>query len=168
MISAAWIMVAIISAAFLRFLFRGAPPLPTRKEVFKSIAGAFAGKSPLFIAELGSGDGRIVALLAKEGHAVEGFETNPLLAWWSRMRLNSLKIGGRAVITRADFWKTDLSRFGGVYIFGARHIMSGLEKKLSRELKPGCIVVSNAFPLPSWIPEKKERGLYMYKVPSPA
>ena len=80
--------------------------------------------------DLGSGDGRIVIALARAGVDAVGYEINPILAWWSRIRIYRLGLQSRARIYNQSFWSADLSGFDVVMIFGITHIMGRLEKKL--------------------------------------
>lgn len=44
--------------------------------------------------------------------------------------------------------------------------MAELQKKFEKELRPGSIVVSNVFALPTWKPISVVDNVYLYKTPT--
>lgn len=144
-------------------LLQGAPLLPSKKVVIKTITAFLEPRGGTRIADLGSGDGRVVIALAKNGASVDGFEFNPLLAWWSRRKIRKNGLEARVRILQRNFWNADLSPYDAVTVFGAPHVMARLAKKLRNELKPGAKVCSNAFALPDWTAVKKENGVLLYE-----
>ena len=112
-------------------------------------------------ADIGSGDGRIVIALARAGAVAHGYEINPLLVWWSRVKIRRAGLDGRAYIHRKNLWHTDFSSFDAVTVFGVFHIMRRLETKLRRELKPGARAVSIGFEFPTWPAAEKYDGIYV-------
>ena len=146
------------------FLARGAVFVPihgSKLEIILRLSQARAGQK---VADLGSGDGRIVLAFARAGAEAHGFEINPLLVWWSRHKIRRAGLGDRAFIPFRSFWPAKLSEFNIVTVFGIDYIMKRLGRKLRRELKPGAQVVSFAFPIPGWQEDKKERGVYLYSI----
>jgi hypothetical protein len=61
----------------------------------------------------------------------------------------------------------DLRNTDAIAVYGLHPIMRELGVKLKAELKPGSIVVSNAFPVPDWKPcaHLSKEGVHIYKVP---
>ena len=112
--------------------------------------------------DLGSGDGRLVIALAKARVQAHGYEVNPILVWWSRRKIKKAGLSSKAFIHRQNFWNSDLSGFNVVSVFGIKYMMSKLEAKLKKELKPGARVVSNYFVFPNWKHSKKEGNAYLY------
>lgn len=113
-------------------------------------------------ADLGSGDGRLLIALAKEGIEAHGYEINPFLVWLSRKNIKEAGLEGRTFVHWKNFWKEDMSKFNLVAIYCITTTMGKLEKKLRKELKPGAKVVSNYFVFPSWPHSKKENNIYLY------
>ena len=144
------ILVLVGLAAVLRILLRGAPYLPSKPMAIREQVEFSEARNGFRIAELGSGDGRVVVALAQAGATVHGYENNPALVAASRRRITAAGVGDRATVTRCDLWKVDYSDYDAVVVFGMSHIMKKLSRKLKSELQPGAIVVSNAFPLPGW------------------
>ncbi|MFZ2804155.1 MAG: class I SAM-dependent methyltransferase [Patescibacteria group bacterium] len=143
-------------------LLNGAPYVPSKKgavDRMAKCANAGPGKK---CADIGSGDGRIVVAMAQAGAEAHGYENNPLLVWWSRAKIKRLGLQDRAFIHRENFWKSDFSQFDAVTLFGISHIMKRLWSKLQSELKPGALIVSNAFTFPGTEPIAKDDGIFVY------
>ncbi len=113
------------------------------------------------VADLGSGDGRIVIAFAQNGAVAHGYEINPLLYVISIQNLRKNGVHERAKIYLKDLWRVDLSPYDIVTLYGNFPMMSRLEKKLQKELRTGARVISNHFKFPKWNSEKEE-DLYLY------
>ena|SRR5581483_7301652 len=113
--------------------------------------------------DLGAGDGRIVIEMARRGAEAHGYEI--IEKYVRRAKFNVAKAGlmGKAFIHQGDFWEVDLQSFNIVSIYGVAMLMDDLEKKLSQELQPGTIVISNGFPIPGWKILYEEDHIYIYK-----
>lgn len=166
-IACLWCLLLLaVEIAFGIALFTGAPFAVSQKSRVKKIAELAASLKPVGgrAVDLGSGDGRLVIALARCGFDAEGLEINPLLAWWSRLRIKRLRLAGRALINRANFWKKDLSEADVVVVFGIFYMMEKLENKLRAELKPGSVVICNFAKFPAWPPYSCQDEVYVYTV----
>lgn len=152
----------VLLVAYYLGVFRGAPFLPTQKHALEKMIALAEIKPGEKLADLGSGDGRIVIAAAIAGAEAHGYEINPLLVWWSRYNIKQAGLSARAFIHQKNFWRVDFSEYNIVMLFGITGIMKGLEKKLKTELKPGSRVVSNIFVFPNWEGEKSG-GVTVYK-----
>jgi protein-L-isoaspartate O-methyltransferase len=141
----------------LRVLLRGAPYLPSKPAAITEMVRFSGAGRGVHIAELGSGDGRVMIALADAGATVTGYENNPLLVWWSRRRIKAAGLADRAQVRRGDLWKSDLSGYDAIVVFGFTHLMDRLGQKIDREGKPDVVVVSNAFKIPSL--RETQRGI---------
>lgn len=161
------IVAVFFFALFLNiipFIFRGAFFAQSqRKEIEKMILLANI-KSDDKAVDLGSGDGRLLIALAKVGAETYGYEINPILVWWSRYKIKRAGLSKKAFVYWKNFWSINLSNFNIVSVYGTKHIMDELEKKLKKELKPDARVISNYFIFPTWQHSKKEGSAYLYKV----
>ena len=156
------IPITVTIFIIIPFLF-GASYEPSRKRVVKQmISFAKPGKQNK-LAELGSGDGKIVIEFAKMGVESHGYEINPILVLWSRYKIKKLKLQDKAFIHWKNFWKEDLSKFDIITIFQFKHLMKPLEKKLKKELKKDSIILSNIWKFPNLKPIKESNKVYMYK-----
>lgn len=155
-----WEFLQIGIAMFLILLLlipilKGAPFLPTHKKTVQQMMQLARIQPHEKVADLGSGDGRLLIAAAELGAFAEGFEINPTLVWWSRRKTRNMCHGSRIKVTLGSFWGKDLSGFDVITVFGIGNIMDDLEKKLLKELKPGARVVSNIFEFPHWQPKEK-------------
>jgi len=160
---AANLVAIIILASLVVSLIRGAPPVPSNKrtiEIFLQIATEHATQKAV---DLGAGDGRVVQALAAHGIETHGYEINPLLVWWGKMRLRKAGLRHKGVLKTANLWSQNLGEFDLVFIYGLPNVMRHFEAKLERELRPGARVASNSFPLPNWKPVKQIEHVYLYQ-----
>ncbi len=116
------------------------------------------------VIDLGSGDGKVLIELAtKHGLKATGVEINPILVKKSKNLIKSLGLSKQITIHKQSFWKTDLSDYDVVFLYGTSYIMEKLEQKLKKEMKPGSQLVSNYFKLPGLKPSKTKNGVYLYR-----
>lgn len=158
-----FLSILIFFFIILPFLF-GAPFEPTDKKTLKKMIEFSEIKKKDKVAELGSGNGRVVVEFAKLGVEVHGFEINPFFVWFSRRKIKKLNLEKKVFIHWKNFWKQDFSQFDLISIFQVGYIMGKLERKLKKELKKGSRVVSNTWKFPNWKPEKQEGLAYLYKI----
>jgi hypothetical protein len=145
------------------FLLNGAPYVPSKMAAVKRMARCANAGPGTRCADIGSGDGRIVIEMARVGAEAHGYESNPLLVWWSRRQIARAGLADRAFIHRENFWHSDFSSFNAVTLFGITHIMKRLGRKLQQELKPGALIVSNAFEFPGLQCVTQDDGIYVYQ-----
>ena len=148
-------------------LLIGAGWVPTpRRVVRRMLRLAWVGPGDTLF-ELGSGDGRIMFMAAREfGAEAVGIEADPLrvlltLAW---IRLTGLT--GRVSVLWGNFFKKDLGAASVVTVYQSTEINNRLKDKFTRELKPGTRVVSHAFMFDGWEPVKvdEESEVYLYVI----
>lgn len=126
------------------------PPAPTLPWVRRRILQALKThleKQDARIAELGSGWGGLSLAIARTfpQARVEGFELSPFPYWFSKLvRRKNLRF------KRADIFDVDLSGYDAVVYYLSPVIAERLATKFKTELKPGTLIVSNAFPLPGF------------------
>ncbi|XP_065119643.1 ATP synthase subunit C lysine N-methyltransferase-like isoform X1 [Paramisgurnus dabryanus] len=135
----------------LRVPFRlKVPFLPSTKEQTVNVIKLLDGRKGR-LADLGSGDGRLVFAASSEGFQCTGFEINSMLlaysrskAWWRGIPHNDIHFVSQ------DFWRTDLSKYNNVTVFLAPAVMEVLEEKLLKELPEDARVIVCRFPFPRW------------------
>ncbi|MDH4440594.1 MAG: class I SAM-dependent methyltransferase [Rhizobium sp.] len=116
--------------------------------------------------DLGCGLGGVVRAVAK-GNAsrrARGVENAP--AVFLAARLLS-RLSGAGQIRRQDLFSTDVSEEDVVYAFLSPEPMAALWAKLSAEMKPGSLFVSNSFAVPDRDPDETwtltdRRGTVLY------
>ncbi|HSW80400.1 MAG TPA: class I SAM-dependent methyltransferase [Candidatus Saccharimonadales bacterium] len=153
----------VVLIIWLWFLIQGAPHVQTKTDDAEIILTAAIKHKPKRILDMGSGNGRIVLLLAKNGFCVDGIEINPIHVWIARRNIKDAGLTGKASIKWGSFWNYDVSNYDMVTMYAIQHIMPKLETKLTKELKPGSIVVSNFFTFPNKKPHKTHNRINVYK-----
>ncbi len=156
-----FLLLAVL--VFLLPIIRGAPFVPSHYKIVEEMVSLANIKRGMKVADLGSGDGRIVIALAEAGAEVHGYEINPILVWWARRNIRRKKLSSKAFIHWGSFWRYNLASFDVITVFGINHIMKSLEKKLKRELKKNARVVSNVFTFPNWPHSQKIGRVYIYE-----
>lgn len=141
---------------------RGAPFMVSNDTALETILKLADIKPGVKVADLGSGDGKVVIAFAKAGAQVHGYEVNPLLVWWSRFKIRKENLSNKAFVHYRSFWHQSLREFDIVTVYGITRIMRSLEKKLQGELKPRAKVISNVFTFPNWKPASKVGLIYLY------
>lgn len=119
------------------------------------------------VADLGSGDGRIVMAFAQQGIQAYGYELDEKLVEASRANIQQLvteqKIKEKnAVIYQKDFWLEELSQYSIITVYPMPDIMEALEKKLRDEILPGSRVLLNYYPFLNWKEKRKQDNIYLY------
>jgi len=150
---------------FLGFL-AGLPYVPTKYKTLEKIIELAHVQPGEKVADLGSGDGRILIEFAKQGIEAHGFEINPFLVWHSRKQIKVRQLQDKAFVHYKNFWKQDFSQYDIIVIYGIGYIMKKLEEKFAKELKPGARIISSAFEFPKWKATSSGNGLFMYDNPS--
>lgn len=147
--------------------------LPTRKKDLPRLLSLLKPAPDETIYELGAGDGRVALYLAERlpQSRIIGLE----IAWplYLVCRLRQFFGGARNLAFKnRDLFKEDLSPARTVYVFGIPDkLKDKLAPKLKQELSPGSRVISYAFAIGGWRPEKIDRPdqqsmpIYLYILP---
>ncbi len=161
-----WVLLIIILLIFFTWISSclfGAPFQPSSNRALRNIIELSEVKKGQKVADLGSGDGKIVIGFAKQGIEAHGFEINPALVLISRIRIKRLKLQNKAFIHWKNFFKQNFSGFDIITSFQIVYLMPGLEEKLTKELKKGSKVISNTWRFPHWKPKKRLGDVYLYE-----
>lgn len=122
-----------------------------------------------FVIDLGSGDGRIVIAAARRGATALGIEFNPDMVELSRRNADKAGVSGRATFEQADLFEVDLGRASVITMYLLPDINLKLRPKLL-DLAPGTRVVSHAFSMEEWTPDRSAVNnavnLYCWIVPA--
>jgi hypothetical protein len=111
-----------------------------------------------YLIDLGAGDGRIVIAAAKRGARAHGVELQPELVTLATAKAKEAEVTDRVHFVQGDIFAADLSQATVVtaYLFPDANLQ--LRPKLLAELPPGTRVVSNAFDMGDWVPDKRLYG----------
>jgi ribosomal protein L11 methylase PrmA len=124
------------------------PSSDTRLKAMLELAEIKAGERAI---DLGSGDGKLVIALARQGAIVDGYELDEGRVNLSKENITKERLTNPPQIYNETFWNADLSQYDLIVLYGITSIMERLEKKLTLEAKPGTKVVSNLFKFPKLI-----------------
>ena len=151
------------------------PYVPTPYEVVaEMLRMADIGKDDVLY-DLGSGDGRIVITAAKKMrcHGV-GVDMDPRRIEESRENAVKEKVTERVKFIQQDLFKADISEATVVTLYLLQSVNLKLRPKLLLELKPGTRIVSHAYSMGEWRPDKtsevnldwKNHTIYYWVVPA--
>jgi SAM-dependent methyltransferase len=144
--------------------------VPTPEDVVKAMLDAAAVRPGDVVYDLGCGDGRIVIAAAKRG-AGKGVcvDIDPERVADARAAVRKAKVGDRVKVVQGDLFEQDFRDADVVALYLLPSLNLKLRPKLLEELRPGARVVSHAFDMGDWPPERKldvgGRTVYLWTVP---
>ena len=148
------------------------PFVPTPQEVVDQMIELGGVKKGDVVYDLGSGDGRIVITAAKKGARAVGFDVDGDLVKESRENIRKAGLEKLAEIKQQDILTVDLSPATVVTMYLLPDVNLKLKPNLLKQLKPGSRVVSHAFDMGDWKPDKTERvngrTIYLWTIPAKA
>jgi hypothetical protein len=164
------LLIFIIIAVIFYILagFSGAPWVPTSNSIVRKMLSMADIKPGEVLYDLGSGDGRIILMAAREFHATSvGIEINPFLILWTRLKITLSRLRSKVGVVWGNFFNQDLSKANIVTLYLLQDTNQKLKPKLTKELKPGTRVISHVFTFDGWNLQKvdEESNIYMYKIP---
>src|SRR5438270_91413 len=156
-----WALGVLLILAYGFVIPFGAPFLPTMKKERQQALELLALKPGQLFVDLGSGDGALLVMAARRGWRAIGYEINPFL--WLYSWLRTRRYGRRVKVKLRSFWRADLSRADGVFVFLITHHMERLGRLIdSRPAKKPLKVVSHAFKIPGQRHTQKLGPLLLY------
>ena len=153
-----WLAVLCAIASFVHAQEdRPAPFITTPDEVVEGMLRLAGTTAQDHVIDLGSGDGRIVITAARQfGARAHGIELDPRLVEKSRANARAAVVGDRATFAQGDVLVADISSASVVTVYLLPSLLYRLQTRFIEELKPGTRVVSHAFPLLSWKPDRTQ------------
>jgi precorrin-6B methylase 2 len=144
--------------------------VPTPPEVVDEMLRMADVKQGDILYDLGSGDGRIPITAAKRFKVrAVGIDINPVRIEEANRNAAEQKVTDLVTFRNADLFETDFSEATVVTLYLLDSLNQKLRPKLLRELKPGTRIVSHAFRMGDWQPEKTAnvngRMVYFWRVP---
>lgn len=133
---------------------KGAPYVPSPTRVTRKLLQLAEVSPGDVVYDLGSGDGRIVIMAAKEfGARGVGVEIDSQLVRESRMNAQRAGVANRVEFRQGDLFETDLQDATVVTLYLWPDMNNKLRPKLQRQLNPGDRVVSHSFDIDGWPPD---------------
>jgi SAM-dependent methyltransferase len=119
--------------------------------------------------DLGSGDGRVLVVAARDfGARAVGVELSPLLfaLAWIKIRAHGLQ--QKISLHCGSYFQVDISDADVIYLYLTRENTNRLRPKLEAEMKPGARLVSVSSDLEGWTPAEVDRDqlVFLYTIPS--
>ena len=147
------------------------PFVPTPQEVVEKMLEIAQVKKGDVVYDLGSGDGRIVITAARKyGVRAVGFEIDPELIKKSRENIRKEGLQQLAEIRQQDILTVDLSGATVVTMYLLPDVNMRLRPNVLSQLRPGSRVVSHAFDMEDWKPDKvvqvNGRTVYLWTLPA--
>ena len=135
-----------------------APYIPTPQDVVDRMLADANVTSSDTVYDLGSGDGRIVITAAKKygAHGV-GIDIDPERISESRRNARSAGVSDLVEFQRGDILQVDVTRATVVTLYLVSSANLKLRPILTKQLRPGTRIVSHAFGMGDWPPEKTDR-----------
>jgi len=152
------------------------PYVVTHQAVVRAMLDLADVKPDEFLIDLGSGDGRINIIAAKNyGARGFGVDLNSKLVELSRQYAAQAGIADRVDFFVKDLFLTDIGMADAVTMYLLPEVNLKLRPKLLSELKPGVRVVSQDFHMEAWCPDDirtvidekgEDRYLYLWIIPA--
>jgi ribosomal protein L11 methylase PrmA len=144
--------------------------VPTPEPVVEAMLQVANVTKSDVVYDLGCGDGRIPVTAAKK-YGARGFcfDIDPQRIKEANENVAKNNVGNLVTVVHADLFETDLSGASVVTLYLLPALNVKLMPKLMKELKPGTRIVSHAFDMGDWKPEKEldvdGRKVYYWTIP---
>ena len=147
-----------------------APHVPTAEDVVRKMLELAELKNGDRLYDLGSGDGRIIIMAARDfGAQAVGVELRDDLVQLTRKKIEELGLVNRVKVVHGDLMQTDIHEADVVTLYLTTTANERIAPKLEKEMRPGTRIVSFCFRMPGWEPTKtlnlETRTLYLYTLP---
>jgi precorrin-6B methylase 2 len=131
------------------------PFITTPGDVVERMLELAGTQSDDLVADLGSGDGRIVIAAARKyGARGLGIELDQKLVDESRENARKAGVADRVSFVQGDVLAADFSKASVVTVYLLPGLIGQLEPRFLSELKPGTRIVSHSFRMASWRPDR--------------
>jgi hypothetical protein len=177
------LFASIVSASVLGAAITGAqevrpktpkldvPYVPTPQPVVDKMLEMAQVRGDDFLIDLGSGDGRI-PITAAQRYGTRGFgvDINPERVTEARENARRAGVTEKVEFREANLFNTDISDATVLTLYLLPDVNLKLRPRILGELRPGTRVVSHAFDMGDWNPERTEvvegKTVYLWTVPA--
>jgi len=133
------------------------PFITTPPEVVERMLQVAETRADDLVIDLGSGDGRIVIAAAqKYGARAVGIELDGALVQKSREAARAAQVADKVSFIEGDVLATDISKATVITVYLLPDLMRKLQSRFIQELAPGTRIVSHAFTMAGWAPDRSE------------
>lgn len=145
------------------------PYVPTPQVVVDAMLDLAGIKAGDVHYDLGCGDGRIVISAAKRGAIATGIDLDAQRIKEAHENASKAGIADNVTFIEGDLFEFDFSKADVLTLYLLPSVNLKLRPKILDELKPGTKVVSHAFDMGDWAPEKEidvnGHTLFLWTVP---
>jgi len=146
------------------------PYVPTPQAVVERMLEIARVNQNDIVYDLGSGDGRIPINAAQRyGTRGVGIDINPERIQEANQNAHKAGLAHRVQFRQQDLFQTEFSDATVVILYLLPEINMKLRPKLLKELKPGTRIISHAFDMGDWQPQRVEQVdgsiIYLWVVP---
>ena len=146
--------------------------VPTPNEIVDTMLKMAGVTKKDTVYDLGCGDGRIVITAAqKYGARGVGIDIDPARVAEANGNVKKAGVADRVRIVQGDLFEADISAATVVTLYLLTDLNLKLRPKLLSDLKPGTRIVSHAFNMGDWKPERTSdvsgSTVYLWRVPQP-
>ncbi len=151
---------------------RDVPYVPTPETVVKRMLELAEVKPTDYVVDLGSGDGRMpIRAAQKYGARGLGVDLNPERVKEALANAKQANVTDKVEFRQGDLYETDLDeRVTVMTMYLLTRVNADLRARILNGLKPGTRVVSHAFSMGDWTPDRQEkvegRDVYFWIVPA--
>jgi SAM-dependent methyltransferase len=144
--------------------------VPTPNEVVNKMLEMAKVSASDVVYDLGCGDGRIVITAAqRHGARGVGIDIDPDRIREATDNVRSAKVTDKVKFIQGDLFEADISEATVVTLYLLTELNLKLRPKLMKDLRPGTRVVSHAFAMGDWKPERTEHvngsSVYLWRIP---
>jgi precorrin-6B methylase 2 len=145
-------LLFVVTGAYAQ---ESAPFITTPEEVVERMLELAGTRADDLVVDLGSGDGRIVIIAARKfGARGLGIELDPRLVEQSRANARAAGVAERASFVQGDVLLADISKASVVTVYLLPGLIGELQRRFIGELRPGTRIVSHAFSMAGWAPDR--------------
>ena len=146
----------------------GLPSRPTHPDRIRKALQMADLKADELLYDLGSGDGRVLVIAAREfGAKALGIEIGPVQRVVSRLVAKNNGVSDRVRIEAGDFYKSDVRNADVAFLYATSTEVAKLASHLEAQMKPGARVVSISADFPEWEPNdfNEDKLIFLYEMP---
>ena len=147
--------------------------VPTPNAVVDKMLEVSGVTAKDIVYDLGSGDGRIPITAAQRyGARGVGIDINPIRIAQARKNAREARVEDKVRFIEGDLFEANIGEATVVTLYLLNSLNAKLRPQLMRDLKPGTRVVSHAFNMGDWQPERTETvnssTVYLWRIPAAA
>jgi len=146
----------------------GLPSRPTSPDRIRAALKLANLKPDEVLYDLGSGDGRVLIIAAREfGARAVGIEIGPVQRAFSWLRVYYSGIRHEVRIEAGNFYKSDLREADVVFIYATSTEVAKLASHLEKQMKSGSRLISISADFPEWEPSMVDNHdlIFVYEMP---